>query len=276
MGSRALWLWIFLAMLGVTGVLGVAALLLPHLPYKDETLITAGLLTVYSLGALATAATMARRRLLILPRGAIVLLGLSLVGWLVSVWFERSFTLQIREILNKTSGTLTGLGILNLHSAMLFLAQVERMPGRLVRIGAIVAASAGVLLLLGGIWDMIPDSDWTMRVIGSLFVLGSLGTIATPILWRIERLTREQDEEHTIGRSVPVHLRCPRCGAEQTLPANRTRRCHGCGLKMSIQVSEPRCQCGYLLYGLPEAACPECGRRIADEHRWPTPDPTRS
>ncbi len=35
-------------------------------------------------------------------------------------------------------------------------------------------------------------------------------------------------------------------------------------------VQEPRCPCGYLLYRLEGTSCPECGRTIDDQDRWPT------
>jgi rRNA maturation protein Nop10 len=35
-----------------------------------------------------------------------------------------------------------------------------------------------------------------------------------------------------------------------------------------VEVEEPRCACGYLLYQLAGDTCPECGRAVAAEDRW--------
>ena len=39
-------------------------------------------------------------------------------------------------------------------------------------------------------------------------------------------------------------------------------RCRECGLALTIEVEEPRCVCGYLLYNLAGTSCPECGREV--------------
>jgi hypothetical protein len=37
-------------------------------------------------------------------------------------------------------------------------------------------------------------------------------------------------------------------------------QCTACGLKLRIEIEEPRCaKCDYLLWQLPQRRCPECG-----------------
>ncbi|MFG0251941.1 MAG: hypothetical protein ACF8NJ_03610, partial [Phycisphaerales bacterium JB038] len=47
-----------------------------------------------------------------------------------------------------------------------------------------------------------------------------------------------------------------------------TSHCQSCGLRIYLEVEEPRCACGYLLYQLQGDRCPECGRLIPWKDRW--------
>ena len=71
----------------------------------------------------------------------------------------------------------------------------------------------------------------------------------------------------TIEKRIEVDLTCPRCGVEQPIRTG-SAKCTGCGLRIRIDVEEPRCECGYLLYQLEGDVCPECGRSIEDQDRW--------
>ncbi|MCH7602227.1 MAG: hypothetical protein IIB54_05635, partial [Planctomycetes bacterium] len=52
---------------------------------------------------------------------------------------------------------------------------------------------------------------------------------------------------------------CPQCQQWLEAPSGPAR-CDGCGLRLIIEITEPRCPCGYLLYELKGNVCPECGR----------------
>lgn len=63
----------------------------------------------------------------------------------------------------------------------------------------------------------------------------------------------------TIPRRVKMKMTCPQC--QQWLEARSgPARCDDCGLRLIIEINEPRCVCGYLLYELQGNVCPECGR----------------
>jgi len=267
-GSRTLWLWIFVGSLGVTALLGMMALLMPRVPYEEELLATSGLLTGYSLLGLVASLAIARGRSRVLAWTAVVALGLSLAGWLGLVWFEPWLRGDAIEICAKLGGTTTIVGLLALHSVLLSFPRLTRTIGRVTRVGTVAAAMGGGALALALMWEIdLFQEESVARLMGALLIPAALGTIAVPVLWRIEHVTAKEGEEHTLGRSVPVRVRCPRCAMEQELAANRKGRCAGCGLEMTLRLSEPRCQCGYLLYGLPEPICPECGRPV-DQERW--------
>lgn len=268
MGSRTLWLWMFVGSLAVTALLGMMALLMPSVPREVELLATSGLLTAYSLLGLVASIAIAKERMLVLAWVAVFALGLSLAIWLTLVWFE-TWMWESGETLSRLGGTLTIMGLLALHAVLLSFPHLDRTTGRATRIGTITAAIAGGSLALLLIWDIGTFYDDTVgRLTGAMLIPAALGTIAVPVLARIEHVSGRHDEEHTLGRAVPVQVRCPRCAREHEFAANRKGRCAGCGLEMAVKIAEPRCRCGYLLYGLPEPVCPECGRPVEQDRWW--------
>jgi hypothetical protein len=98
-------------------------------------------------------------------------------------------------------------------------------------------------------------------------VLVAAGTVAQPVLIRLGRST-EGTEGAIRGRRTPVACRCPRCAAECALDANVDAACAACGLRIRVELEEPRCACGYLLYGLESPGCPECGSPVPESARW--------
>ena len=141
---------------------------------------------------------------------------------------------------------------------------------RLATIAAACGAGLLVITLFWEMWNFLPGSsrDWIGRFTGALALPAALGTIAIPILARIELVARRDGDTETLGRHIPVRFTCPRCNAESDQHANRRFLCPGCGLQATVTLAEPRCDCGYLLQGLPEPVCPECGRAIAEDRWW--------
>lgn len=65
----------------------------------------------------------------------------------------------------------------------------------------------------------------------------------------------------TISKRAKMKMACPQC--QQWLEVSSGPvRCDECGLRMIVEIKEPRCACGYLLYELQGNVCPECGREI--------------
>jgi hypothetical protein len=104
---------------------------------------------------------------------------------------------------------------------------------------------------------------------GILVTVGSaavLGTLLVPaIAWTLKR--REKLSSESVSQKLRVEMECPRCGAAQSLPAGPAY-CGACRFSMLIEIEEPRCQCGYLLYQLKSEACPECGLAIPADKKW--------
>ncbi|MCE9592408.1 MAG: hypothetical protein K8S99_18030 [Planctomycetes bacterium] len=155
-----------------------------------------------------------------------------------------------------------GLAVLVAHANVLMLCQLT--PGqrwvRVASIGAAIATSLLVDLCVAYEIDSYDESPF-LRAAAALGIIASCGTLAVVVLNRLNRgVTLERG---TPGEFHDIALTCPRCNRKQTLPLGEAL-CADCGLRISVQVEEPRCvKCGYLLYKLTGDACPECGTAIA-------------
>ena len=277
MQARRMLLSFFIASLAVTGALGVTALLM-QVPYEGKLLVTSFLLTIYSLAGLVCAFVISYRALAGAAWVGAGLLALSLCGWLVLIWTHNMVGWRTSDLLAKISGSATVPGVLVMHTVLLMLERFRRSLGKLVRVGTIACAAAVALWAILAFWDwavLYGYGEFILRVVGAIAIVGSLGTIATPLLAWLEGLDRDAEGDATLTGIVPVSLTCPRCAKALVIAANKTRRCQGCGLKVSVRFQEPRCDCGYLLHGLTGDTCPECGRSIptGDQRRaWTAPD----
>ena len=97
-----------------------------------------------------------------------------------------------------------------------------------------------------------------------------VGGVASVVVLRAliaSHAKRFAKEARAMSASIRVTLGCPRCEQELTVPPGPAR-CRACGFTMTVEVEEPRCECGYLLYQLAGDTCPECGRAIPASERW--------
>lgn len=151
---------------------------------------------------------------------------------------------------------------------LLMLIQCRRRASRIVNnltigVGTILT---GLILLM--IWEIVNDDEVVVRSLSALIILTACGTVVVPILALIDRQSI-RDSAESIASRVVIDLTCPRCGAGQSIRAGRDT-CRACGLRIEINVEEPRCACGYLTYQLESDHCPECGRAIPAKERWAT------
>lgn len=80
------------------------------------------------------------------------------------------------------------------------------------------------------------------------------------IIRRVER--RSLSHAESVSARTPIEMTCPSCGERGTF-VNGPARCPACRFRMLIEIEEPRCLCGYLLYRLTGERCPECGRTVS-------------
>jgi rRNA maturation protein Nop10 len=115
----------------------------------------------------------------------------------------------------------------------------------------VTASLVDVIVYLDGAPEMLE------RLASAAGICAACGTLAIAILARANRKT----VVHATPKELrEIRLECPQCGKKQALPVGADAACGGCGLKITVQVTEPRCPtCDYLLYGLRSERCPECG-----------------
>lgn len=128
-------------------------------------------------------------------------------------------------------------------------------------VGALLAA---VVLLL--IWEVLNDDDSSIRLLSALIILTACGTLIVPILGLLDRQAHRASLQ-SVSQRMKIELICPRCHTSQQLATGHAA-CQTCGLRIEINVQEPRCTCGYLIYQLQSDKCPECGRLLPAESRW--------
>lgn len=200
-----------------------------------------------------------------------VMLGLLLVTcgfWLVVSW---SSTFQTSS--QADTYARIGISLTMVLMGMMFIGHllIVQTQYALVRLAArALVLSIGGVIVLGmvmlwtewwfpyGVYVGIVTATW-----GSLTVIGAL---IVPMLARSLAKPRPQTAE-SIATKVMLEFSCPRCRAEQQLPTGLVR-CSECGFALLIEIQEPRCACGYLLYQLRGETCPECGREVPRGDRW--------
>ena len=159
----------------------------------------------------------------------------------------------------KTLGVACTLAIAFPHIGLVGTARL-RTGYEWVRIGTVVAVALLASQISVSIVLEVGNDLW-FRMMGVLGIGVACGTLAVPILHRVSaiRPTTLAGTSATLMKLV-----CPRCEQPQTLPLGRSS-CPSCKLKIRIEIDENNCtNCGYPLYMLTSAVCPECGTPVAD------------
>ena len=218
-------------------------------------------------------------------RGDIALFGHVLFG---AIWIASLLTVvgavlwssdaqSISEFLLRLGGT----GIISL-APVCFGVYFICLPRTHVAIKAtamifLLGVSLAVLAGLIAIWTdgqgepLIP-SRWfetfmAASMLGGIVCLG--GLMVTNSIARAFQTKRAADPE-SMDRRVELEFTCPRCH-ESILASNGFSKCRECGGVLQVEVEEPRCACGYLLFQLVGDRCPECGRDVPEDQMWKPP-----
>jgi len=201
-------------------------------------------------------------------------LGSATVGmliWLVLIWFHRPMSWQVEETVARTAGTFTIGGVLAAQSGLLSLPRFDNRRIDSVRrgtIGVSVFLAVYGVILTWWLEDLawIIDEDILARAVGVLAIIAACGTVVTPLFWKMQSV-RHAGGAGAVPLNIDVTIVCPRCRSDQCLKTGE-RSCTRCGLRITIELEEPRCECGYLLHKLENNRCPECGRAIDERDRW--------
>jgi hypothetical protein len=144
------------------------------------------------------------------------------------------------------------------------------MYARIVR-GAAIAAMG---VLMGGValWCIVGSisSMPAMRTPSPLWPLVTMVCLVThvavPVLARADA-RRERARVAAAHDRALATLQCVRCGQWMQMHSGKAA-CPRCRSIITLEFEEPRCACGYLLFGLETASCPECGAAVPASARW--------
>jgi hypothetical protein len=259
MALRTIFLWSMVISLSVAAGLGVIAALSSWGRGTERLILTAMLVAGFSIHALACSIVMSKRRAVVLMWLSMAMGGVTSAIGLLFVWTNIPYQSTTFELLAKGSGIALTTAIWGMHFGLLQLLPVTTERTRMVRIATLIVAGLLAALIVLAILSEL-DEEWAGRILAVLSILTACGSAITPVLALLDFL-RHRGRGESIPSRVTIELKCPRCFAEQTVRAG-TARCTNCGLRIDVDIDEPRCACGYLTYQLQGNTCPECGAAI--------------
>jgi len=207
-------------------------------------------------------------------RSATVVGWLGVLVWLFMVWFEAALGSNGMEITARIAGALSLYAVWSIFSAVTLAPRGGGTTTAIVRwsvfgLSTWWSALGEFAIVEPDIAELVVNAigeQWFFRIIAASAIVIGAGTLAQPVLIRIAGTTPH--ESAIRGRRAKVALGCPRCGAPCEMATNTDGKCSACHLSIRVEVDEPRCACGYLLFGLETASCPECGAAVSESARW--------
>ncbi len=272
---RAFFLVVFLAGVALGCVLILIAIVFPS-DWTDEAIVRSVMTPIVGVvyGGLGLTGTMVlqKGKVVWMMRCGLVGITLAALWWLLFAWFpamHRSDAAEVNSIVGVTL-TLPAFGVL--FCGHLLAVETKSRVIRIAAWGAVGLLAAFIAMVVALTWT-IDSWDRYAEVIATLMVVWGLATLcsmfAVPAAARFVVRKRPVAKE-SIASVFQLELTCPRCQAELTLPSG-IGRCSQCRFALLIEVEEPRCECGYLLFRLETSQCPECGRGVPTTHESMSP-----
>lgn len=265
-------LWVLVTSILMAAGLAIMAVILPMTWRTNESvLITCLLVGAFSLPAFCCALVLRKHRFVPLMWGSVISLAIALALWLVLVWVNFDWTVEMWIV--RPAVIANTIGVWGAHRGLLSLFQLNGRFAKHVRNATYFFAGLLALFVLAAVISE-PELEFFYKALLLLIIFTVCGTLITPTLAVIE-LVKGRANHGSVPSKVNIKLTCPRCGSTQDIkPGNA--RCRNCSLRINIELEEPRCTCGYLLYRLQGETCPECGTTIPEIDRWAAQTPDES
>lgn len=253
-------------------IVGISAILRSDIGETEARLLYTSLIGLVGSTMLLAAAALYQKKGVYraLAQGSIIAVAATIFVWLAVIWRENpEYDVFVRLAI---TGSLAAV-------ALTFIGQLLILETRFILLTvakyAMTALTVFMLALHAGlIWEILPfetanrggPSRIFLMLILPTTLLSVLGLLFVPLVIRlVERGVITKAE--SIPMKLLLRMTCPSCGERQEFRYGPVRCAH-CQRHILIEIEEPRCECGYLLYQLTSAVCPECGRPVPRELRW--------
>ncbi|MCX5641384.1 MAG: hypothetical protein NT059_11325 [Planctomycetota bacterium] len=256
----------FLAVVAVSAVLGL--LVIMNVVTDTRFLATSAIVAVGCMATFVCALVADHGRFARWMRSASIVGLLGVLVWLFLFWFQAALGSKSTEITARIASALSLYAVWSIFSAVTLAPRGGGTMTAIVRWSVFGLATGWsaiteFAIVKPAIAEMVVNAigeQWCGRIVAASAVL------AQPVMIRIAGATPH--ESAIRGRRAKVALGCPRCGAPCELETNTDGKCSACQLSIRVEVDEPRCACGYLLFGLETASCPECGAAVPESLHW--------
>lgn len=267
MNRKKLLLGISLALIGAATIAGIASVLMPARFIDYDLIATAMIVGGYALGGLALVAIGGTQRVLV--RFCAAALALSMVAYISMIWADRFVSWETRDAVYSWGSVSLMLAILLAHRMLIAPLRAPNLIATISKRTALISAGLLFAMMTYGFirQDFGGYEEIVVRIMGVSAIVMVASTIAAGTIAMLAPKPGEDEPGLLVG-TIGVDLTCPRCQHPIQARSNREARCDGCRLKVRVEVEEPRCACGYLLYQLESDTCPECGKPIDPDDRW--------
>ena len=191
----------------------------------------------------------------------------ALVAWLVSLWTgianpgnDDRRLIVLAMLLTVASVGFTYTGLMTLQPTR--STPLRALRGLLISGAWLFGLTVTTIVTIAWIdprllWEWMFLLFPFMQMLALAILIGSL---VVPMAVRNHARQQARPRE-SVSSTLRMSMICPRCDIDLEVMQGPAR-CDACGLTMLIEVEEPRCECGYLLFALTTPTCPECGRTI--------------
>ena len=225
MSAKRLSLYLLVASLCVSGLLGIIALIVGDFgDLEIRILLTSLTVSGGSLLALCGGAALEKRAHSKLGMGAIAFAAVGVVLLLIGIWAEIGEDNYWR--------TVASVWTIAVSFALLSLVTLARLEARFqwAMRGEFFLVALLTLLLLTLYWADF-EVEWYMRLLGSVSILFTFFTLLIPILVKVGQI----GEPTTQGAPATVPQLCPQCGTRVEAPLGRVA-CLSCGTVFEVSM----------------------------------------
>ena len=231
MSPKKIALWLLIASVGASAILGIVLVLAGSFSdLQVRIILTTLTISAASICALASGALWESRRKIFLSLPGAILALLAAVLLIVGIWTEAR-----SDRFWKFSVSVSLLAVATAHACLLAMAKLARRFAW-TRIVAFVA-----VYFLAGLFIFViyytPKGDNFVRIIGATAIIVAALTILTPLFHRLSRGDLDAGIRKSVTEDRPfcATITCPQCGSQQPNSLGEIE-CANCGCRFVMTI----------------------------------------